>query len=432
MTYTTRSHAPGATFPVGTTTVTYTFTDGSGNTSTCVFDVIVQDNTPPVISSCPTDITVQTGVGSLTCDQTATWTEPTALDNCAGAMTYTTRSHAPGATFPVGTTTVTYTFTDGSGNTSTCVFDVIVQDNTPPVISSCPTDITVQTGAGRLTCDQTATWTEPTALDNCAGAMTYTTRSHAPGAIFPVGTTTVTYTFTDGSGNTSTCVFDVIVQDNTPPVISSCPADITVQTGVGRLTCDQTATWTEPTALDNCTGAMTYTTRSHAPGATFPVGTTTVTYTFTDGSGNTSTCVFDVIVQDNTPPIITCTIPAASYTVDAGECFYTVPGTSLDPVSTVDNCGVASVINNFNGTSTLAGAQFPTGNTTVIWTVTDIYGNESSCQYIIRVVDNENPIITCPADVIVDCEDDKSPANTGTATAIDNCTATPSIVITFA
>ena len=113
-------------------------------------------------------------------------------------MTYTTRSHAPGATFPVGTTAVTYTFTDGNSNTSTCTFNVIVQDNTPPVISGCPTDITVQTGAGRLTCNQTASWTEPTALDNCLGSMTYTTRSHAPGATFPVGTTAVTYTFTDG------------------------------------------------------------------------------------------------------------------------------------------------------------------------------------------------------------------------------------------
>jgi hypothetical protein len=35
---------------------------------------------------------------------------------------------------------------------------------------------------------------------------------------------------------------------------------------------------------------------SHNPGATFPGGTTTVTYTFTDAAGNTDTCVFDVTV----------------------------------------------------------------------------------------------------------------------------------------
>ena len=164
----------------------------------------------------------------------------------------------------------------------------------------------------------------------------------------------------------------------------------------------------------------------------FPVGTTIVTWTVSDPSGNSTSCTQSVTVVDDEIPSIACAVPLPSYSVDLGECYYTIPDASLDPVSIGDNCGVASVINNFNGTSTLAGSQVPTGNTTVIWTVTDIYGNESSCQYIIRVVDNENPIITCPADVIVDCEDDKSPANTGTATAIDNCTATPSIVITFA
>ena len=77
------------------------------------------------------------------------------------------------------------------------------------------------------------------------------------------------------------------------------------------------------------------------------------------------------------------------------ECYYTVPNNSLNPTATGDNCRVASVINDFNSTTTLSGAQFPVGTTTVIWTVTDIHGRTATCQYDVVVVDNQDPTITC-------------------------------------
>ena len=77
------------------------------------------------------------------------------------------------------------------------------------------------------------------------------------------------------------------------------------------------------------------------------------------------------------------------------ECYYTVPNNSLNPTATEDNCGVASVINNFNSTSTLNGAQFPVGTTTVIWTVTDVNGRTATCQYDVVVIDTQDPTITC-------------------------------------
>ena len=55
---------------------------------------------------------------------TVSWTAPTATDN-SGTQTLTS-THNPGDSFPVGTTTVTYTSTDGSGNTVTCTFSVDV------------------------------------------------------------------------------------------------------------------------------------------------------------------------------------------------------------------------------------------------------------------------------------------------------------------
>ena len=83
------------------------------------------------------------------------------------------------------------------------------KDTTPPVISGCPSDITVIADAGK--CSKKVSWTEPTATDTCYDA-TRVTRSHAPNTEFGIGTHTVVYTFSDIYGNTSTCTFKVIVQ----------------------------------------------------------------------------------------------------------------------------------------------------------------------------------------------------------------------------
>src|SRR6185503_12292687 len=61
-----------------------------------------------------------------------------------------------------------------------------------------------------------------TASDNCPGVTVVCTP--ASGSCFPVGTTTVTCTATDASGNTATCsftvtVFNVCLQDDANPTI---------------------------------------------------------------------------------------------------------------------------------------------------------------------------------------------------------------------
>jgi hypothetical protein len=64
------------------------------------------------------------------------------------------------------------------------------------------------------------TYVTPTATDNCPGVTVACVP--ASGSVFPLGTTTVTCTATDASGNTATCsfsvrVFNVCVQDRTNP-----------------------------------------------------------------------------------------------------------------------------------------------------------------------------------------------------------------------
>src|SRR5690606_38028098 len=82
-------------------------------------------------------------------------------------------------------------------------------------------------------------------------------------------------------------------------------------------------------------------------------------------------------------------------------------------------------------TDVTAGTGCPEGySITRTWIATDLCGNTATCVQNILVDDNVAPVVTCPANVTLDCTEDTSPENTGTATATDNCA--PSPVITFA
>jgi hypothetical protein len=173
---------------------------------------------------------------------------------------------------------------------------VTVVDNTPPVVTP-PAAVTLFTGAGATSCGVTvsnldATLGTGSATDNCAGVGAVTRSGVPAGNIFPVGATTLTYSATDAHGNTGSATQVVTVVDNTQPVIS-CPASITLEP-----TCPSgaIATYTTPTATDNCGVQSVVRTAGPASGSVFPIGTTTVTHTATDIYGNTSSCSFTVTV----------------------------------------------------------------------------------------------------------------------------------------
>jgi gliding motility-associated-like protein len=277
----TSSHQPGDRFPQGTTTVTYTATDDAGNTATCSFDVIVNDNAAPLINGCPADISAS---ANASCQAVVNWAPPT-VDDCSTVTL--TGSHQPGDSFPVGSTEITYTATDNSGNSSSCKFDVIVQDDTPPLFQSCPPEVSTVVDN---TCQAIAYWTVPTAIDNCQVASL--SSSHSPGDTFQAGITEVEYKATDTYGNVSFCRFNVIVKNEELPVISGCPGDILARAGESG---EVSVTWQAPTATAQC-GSVSLTS-SHIPGALFAVGTTPVEYKAIDDSGNTTLCTFNVIVS---------------------------------------------------------------------------------------------------------------------------------------
>lgn len=376
----------GQVFNKGVTVVRWVASDGSNNTSSCSFEVTVEDDELPSVTP-PPSVHQFTGSGSEVCGifiSSAALGNAEYNDNCSGGGVTVSGIPADNI-FPVGLTTLIYTATDASGNSSTASQAVTITDNTAPVFSNCPANQTIYTGAGNTGCSQTATWTAPSVADNCGVEDVVST--HAPGSVFTAGVSNVIYTATDVNGNTSTCGFTITVIDNTVPVVNNCPADITVYTGSGNSNCMQTATWTEPSATDNCSGALTYLSRSDVPGSSFNKGSTIVRYVFEDGAGNQSTCSFVVNVIDNTGPVISnC---PGSQTVAAGvNCQAAVTWT--EPTA-ADNCdGVLSYFSR----SHIPGSNFGLGTTTVSYVFKDAAGNESTCSFDVTVTDNTLPVIT--------------------------------------
>ncbi len=236
------------------------------------------------------------------------------------------------------------------------------------------------------------------------------------------------------------------VMDNIAPVIT-CPADLTVSTG--QNDCTASVILPIPTITDECSTTTTYDI-SFTQGTllnntlfNLPLGITTVTYTAEDPCGNIATCSFDIIVEDQVPPVPIC------------ETFRVVSLTTNDPTlanaevfddGSTDNCGnisfAARRLDNpncpgFDGTAFGPTVPFfccdigvdANGDPLTVMVellVTDDAGNTNSCTVAVEVQDQLNPAITCPTDKVLDCGADTSPSSTGTALATDNCNATVS------
>ena len=411
----TRTGVPaGNAFPVGMTTITYTATDGAGNSVSATQTVTVIDNTPPTITA-PVNVLATTGAGATTCAalvSNAQLGSATAADNCS--VTVTRMGVPPGNVFPVGTTTVTYKATDPSGNSVSVTQTVTVTDNTPPTMTA-PPALTLHTGPNVNLCGVVFNVPTPPASDNCPG-VTVLASGIPTGNLFPVGATTISFTAKDAAGNATTVTQTITVVDNTPPVITL--------VGPNPLIIECGGQFNDPgaTATDNCAIASPPSASGNNIN-TDDVGTYTVTYSATDVNGNSSSATRTVKVQDTTPPVLTVPGAVTAYTgAGATTCGTVVSDGVLGTATATDNCDVT-----VSRSGVPAGNMFPVGSTTVTYTATDEGGSVVTGTQTVTVIDDTPPKINaCPQNIfVVVTHDQTGAAVSWTApTATDNCSAT--------
>ncbi len=207
----TYSIEPGSLFAVGTTTVTVTATNAVGSSSK-TFTVTMVDNTNPVLSAAPANVTVE-------CDAVPAAAVLTATDNCSAVVTMT-ETRTAGINANNYTLTRVWTATDPSNNSVSATQVITVRDSKAPSITA----VANQTFCANIS-GNTYTIPSISATDNCSGvtigysitgATTRTGLGANASGIFNIGTSMITYTVTDASGNSSTSV--TLVKINPLPV----------------------------------------------------------------------------------------------------------------------------------------------------------------------------------------------------------------------
>jgi len=319
---TTTPSSTGTTTPTSSGTAT---TPTGGGTTTPPAGGGTTDSVSPVVSApANISITAASGATAVAATQSAIATflsAATATDNVGvvGAIT----NDAP-ANFPVGVTTVTFTATDAANNSGTATATVTVNatsggssDITPPVITP-PANIYLNmatcTGFG---CPQTAIYNYnplllpflngATALDNIDGNLTASI-THDLATVTGIGLNdgnivTVTFSVTDAAGNIGTATANIIIDRNPPEIII--PAGITAPktTATGALLTDAVIANFLASAMAVDAAGVSASITNNAP-ANFPVGSTIVSLSVTDLSGQTATTTTTIDVYDPaTPPV---------------------------------------------------------------------------------------------------------------------------------
>jgi len=386
---------------VGHNYIILTATDDCGATAACTVDVAVDLNDPPQIT-CPPDLTIG-------CDESTAPSHTgtaTATDDHGPAPTITfSDTEVAGACPQEKVITRTWVATDECGATDECDQIITVVDDEDPIIT-CPANVIVDCN------DPTdpASTGFATATDNCdpAPVVTHTDQQIA-------NVITRTWTATDACGNSAQCVQTITIDDTTPPAIT-CPADVAVQCLANVPAVDIGSV----TAVDDCDPDPTVIhVGDISDGNTCPE-VITRTYRATDASGNFAECTQTITIDDTLAPAITCPAdifidcddssdPAHTGTASATDNCDSSPGITYSDVETPGICPQEKII-------------------TRTWTATDDCGNISQCNQVITVEDNTAPVISCPANVVVDCNDPTVPAHTGTATASDNCDGSVDII----
>ncbi|MEM7574125.1 MAG: hypothetical protein AAF433_14550, partial [Bacteroidota bacterium] len=284
----------------------------------------------------------------------------------------------------------TYFLQDQDGNMAECmqIFTVISR-NGPTIV--CPAD-------GTVNCNFTppmANAADATATFECTGDVTVT----GPELSTDGSAYVYTYTATDNCGRTASCEQLFII---TGGLVVDC-SNITDE----ELSCRSdlpAVDFALPVVTDSC-GDVIRSALTIIPGNSgCPEDTVFITRTYfqQDTAGNMAECMQTFTVVSDTDPTIVC---PADGTVECGE----TPVVSAANAVTTDQCSNHSGATSVAGPVVVGDPNVAGTTYTYTYTYTDACGRSASCEQVFTVVDDTPPVITCPADVTIECDEDPAP-----------------------
>ena len=410
-------------FPAGLFTIVWNVSDDCPplpTTAVCNQQIKIDTQVPTI--TCPSNVTVGNNPNGRRTELRMMLTpvevgQPLVTDNCtiiSVTNTFNGTDNASG-NYPLGTTLVCWTVTDIALNTASCCMNVIVTDNTPPVII-CPDTLRVQCLAPaphvyfKLFEAAGGSATDETDLDTSTFMFVV---DEVTSITFPnVKTIRRHYKISDSVGNMDTCFQVILINDTMLPGIL-CPGN---QEADLNNNCSLVAPDFRPlvSVSDNCTGTTLI--QSPIPGTIIPSSHNQnhiFTFTVTDGAGLTASCSITVTAKDKLGPDVVCKDQRVLSLSDEPE----LPASSFI-TSAADNCGGALTYS-ARRMGNLCGSNTPDdlGNYVqfccddvndtifIVVRVTDQYSNFTECMTSVIVQDKLPPTVTIPLpDITISCE----------------------------
>lgn len=365
----------------------WTATDEKGNTATCVQILDVRNEEPPAYSECPTAVTVELGQQN---DLAITGLAK-AENQCDPALNVSVTYEDDLSQFTDcgGIIERRWTAQDDCGNSNTqCLQQITVVNAQPPKIS-CPGQVKV--GCGQQS--DIAVTGSAQAEDACGAPLTATYSDDPPIVEGCIGTITRTWTASDGGGQSTSCTQQIDWEDVLAPVFTVCPPPVTVPCSVYE---DLSVTGIA-VAEDNCQANIEPTWVDDLSGYNGCAGIVLRSFHAVDICGNESMCVQEIMVFDNTPPVMVCPPPI---TVQCGQQNnLAVTGMAIAN----DDCGIIVELNHIDNVDAFAACE---GMIIRSFFAIDQCGNVVTCQQTIHVVNLPcpfTPTFAVEADVCLNC-----------------------------
>ncbi|MFC0776393.1 HYR-like domain-containing protein, partial [Terrimonas alba] len=333
-------------------------------------------------------------------------------------------SIVPSASAP-GTYSITYTIPASGG----CPAIPVVFNNII-TITPVPTANIIYTGSpycNSVTTAQPVTLTGTNAYTGGTfSALAGLTIDPVTGAITPSTSTPGTYTVTYTSPATGGCAAVTAINSVTitaAPTATISYSGTTFCSNGGVIQVTQTGTaggtysGTVGLQINNTTGAINL--------GTSATGTHTITYTI-PAAGGCAAFTTNTTITINPLPAATISYTGGPFCPTNTNIPVTISGTNGGVFSAPAGLSINSATGSINAAASTPG----------IYTVTYTIAAVNSCPAVIAntsvtIGDNIAPVLTVPANVVIQCGSSQLPAATGQATATDNCTADANITINY-
>lgn len=255
-----------------------------------------------------------------------------------------------------------------------------------------------------------------------------------PGSTINVTRRYEIYDDIDGNGPDPTemvalCLINFLITDTTPPTFTV-PADMTISTDAMCSFDASTAQTGDVTdEEDNCSMNLNATFVDDNSGLTQCSGTGVIirTWSLQDDCGNVAADQDQQItIIDNTPPVPMCVNISTELDADGSV---TIDPMDLNSGST-DNCDMGLTFNIMGGNTLFCNSTQSNPNMLTL-IVSDACGNTSTCIAQVTVLDNIDPVLECPDDIMTDCLENEPPYTTlmelinAGGTYMDNCLEDP-------